>query len=136
MEQRYAIITTRTCAAVGAFGWGLGVCGLVMPSFTAWGWLTAMGAEGLSYHPMLDYWLRMTAAAYLCLGVLFAWVAVQPLQQRALGMVLAVFQLACALVLLGWALHLKLPTDSWFRDVNFCAATGVGMLLGLRVLRS
>lgn len=119
---------TRISCLLAGLGWSLAWGGVVGGSAWAFGMLRVMGGD-FPYHPMLDYWLRMTAIAFAFIGVLFL-LAAAGKGGRALLFLLAVFQLICAATLLVWAVRLELHLDRFLGDVAFCLVTGIGILVG------
>lgn len=125
----------RCAAAVAALGWGISVVGLVVPSATAFELLNGMGADDLAYHPILDYWLRMTAFAFTAIGVQFLVVAVWWRRLRALAWAGAVFQVLCGVVLAVSAAAIALQAGNHRADIAFCFCTGALMLASLGIGR-
>jgi hypothetical protein len=114
------------CAA--ALGWSIASLGLFVDSATAFDWLGRLAGQPIIPQPMLDYWLRMTAAAFTLIGFLFAWVAFDRVRMAPLAMVLALFQILCGGVLAWWAWSLGIPAARCAADILFCVVTGGGIL--------
>ncbi len=121
-------LVTRISCLLAGLGWSLAWGGVVGGSAWTFGMLRVMGGD-LPYHPMLDYWLRMTAISFAFIGLLFL-LAAAGKTGRALPPILAAFQLVCGGTLLFWALRLELPPEQFLGDVGFCLATGAGILAG------
>lgn len=113
-------VAGRAAALVAAVGWGISVAGLVVSSATAFDLLRGLGADGLAYHPMLDYWLRMTAFAFTAIGVLFLAVAVWWRRLSGLALAGALFQLLGGTVLLISADAIGLDGGNHRADAAFC----------------
>ena len=128
-------IAGRTAALVAAVGWGISVVGLVVPSATAFALLRGLGADDLPYHPMLDYWLRMTAFAFALIGVQFFALAVWWRRLSCLALAGALFQLLGGAVLLISAAAIGLDTGNYRADVAFCVSTGALMLASILIGR-
>lgn len=121
-------IAGRLAALIAAIGWGISVVGLVVPSATAFDLLQGLGADGLAYHPMLDYWLRMAAFAFTAIGVQFLVVAVWWRRLTGLALAGALFQILSGCVLLISAAAIGLDAGNHRADAAFCLSTGTIML--------
>lgn len=128
-------IAGRSAALVAAIGWGISVVGLLVPSATAFELLQGLGADGLAYHPMLDYWLRMTAFAFTAIGVQLLAVAGWWRRLRGLALAGAIFQLLGGVVLLTSASAIGLDAGNHRADAAFCLSTGALMLAALVIGR-
>lgn len=125
----------RAAALVAAVGWGISVAGLVVPSSTAFDLLRGLGADGLAYHPMLDYWLRMTAFAFTAIGVQFLVVALWWRRLAGLALAGAIFQVLSGAVLLISAQTIGLDAGNHRADAAFCLSTGALMLASILIGR-
>jgi hypothetical protein len=131
MIPRAVEVAGRSAALVAALGWGISVAGLLVPSATAFDLLQGLGADGLAYHPMLDYWLRMTAFAFTAIGVQFLAVALWWRRLAGLALAGAIFQLLGGTVLLVSALAIGLDAGNHRADIAFCWCTGALMLAAI-----
>lgn len=71
---------------LSSVGWGISF----LFTFTSWEFasdqLLLMGAESITYQPLLDYWLKMASAAFGCIGIASALACAWP--ERLPGMIL------------------------------------------------
>ena len=90
--------------------------------------LRAFGAVDISFDPMIDYWLRMTSAAFALIGGLFVWFAIYPLRHLPAIRVSGVFLLIEGFVLLVHGLRLGLSSFPFLYDALACIGAGVAIL--------
>ena len=117
----------KTALLVNTFGWGLSVLGLVMPSDTAFKWLSYMGCQA-QYDPKLDYWLRMTAFVFCWVGVLSFRAFLNIEKSRELIFWLGILNTIGGFVLVFSGFKLNISLNEFLPDVLFCLTTGVVML--------
>lgn len=130
-EAIIAAMLYAICCITAAIGWSIPAIGLFVDGETAFDWLSRLAGQTIVYQPMLDYWLRMMAAACTGIGFLFAWAAVDRIRTRPLARILAIFQLLCGCVLVWWAHALGISPARCAADILFCFVTGSGMLAAL-----
>ncbi len=74
-----------------------------------------------------DYWLRMAAAAFTGIGLLFFALALNPRRFAVIIPWTGLFLMAEGLVLLAHGLRLSLEPLPFCVDVAFCLLTGIGI---------
>ena len=121
----------RVCLLIGAIGWGISLFFTVTPWSVSMAQLQRMGAEPVAYHGLLDYWLKMSSAAFVGIAALFFMAFLQPEKHLRLILYLGIFSIAMAVVLLISAFTNGLKTElhpSFVADISFCFLVGLGIL--------
>ena len=112
-----------------AFGWGISIYGIFCSWESALHQLKGLGADNIPHDPMLDYWLRMTAGAFTCIGIFLAMMALNPKKFSAAIPFAGVLLFAEGIVLLVHGIRLNLEPIPFYVDTAFCFATGIGIWL-------
>lgn len=134
-EHAKTLIILKVFLFCAGFGWFISVFGVFMPwSFIA-GQLEGLGAETLPSDPMLNYWLRMTAGAFTCIGVFFFVLAVRPVKYAAIIPFAAGFLFFEGVLLLTACLVLRLSLLPSLFDSMFCLLMAVGIFLSNHTLK-
>lgn len=87
-----------------------------------------MGAGRIEYNPLLDYWLKMTSAAFGCIGIGSALACFRPVFFQGLILLLGPFHLFVGSVLVASAVINHLNTEShptFVADITFCFMTAL-----------
>ena len=113
----------KTALLVNAFGWGLSVLGLILPSESAFKWLAYMGCQ-TQYDPKLDYWLRMTAFVFCWVGFLSIKAFINVEKSGELILYLGILNTIGGLILVITGFQLNIPFDEFIPDSLFCLTTG------------
>jgi peptidoglycan/LPS O-acetylase OafA/YrhL len=90
--------------------------------------MKGFGAKTISYDPMLDYWLRMTAGAFTMIGCLFLGAAVWIHRFLSLIPWLGGLLVAEGVILLVHGMRLSLPPFPFYGDVAACIGGGGAIL--------
>ena len=117
------LIVLRILLCIAAIGWGISAYGIFMPWPSVVSQLQSLGAKNIPSDPMLIYWLRMTAAAFTFIGVLFLLAAIDPRKYAAIIPALGIFMLLEGILLLVFGLALGCAITFW-ADSIFCLLTG------------
>lgn len=129
MKESKELTILRILLACGGFGWFISVFGIFMP----WSWISeqlkGLGASAIPHDPMLDYWLRMAAGAFTCIGAFFFLLAAYPRKYAAMIPVAASFLLIEGAILLGAHFALRLALLPSLFDAAFCLIIGAGIFL-------
>jgi hypothetical protein len=112
-----------------AFGWGISIFGVFLPWESAVKQLKDLGMGDIPYDAMLDYWLRMTAGAFMAIGIFILIAAINPKRFAATIPLISLFLLCEGLVLFVYGFKLKLGPIPFYADVAFCFLTGIGIWL-------
>jgi len=118
----------KSALLINAFGWGLSMLGLFMPSHIAFQWLSYMGCHA-QYDPKLDYWLRMTAFVFCWVGALSFKAFLQPEKSKELIFYLGILNTVGGVILIFSGLKLNIPFNEFIPDSIFCLTTGAVMLM-------
>ena len=127
---------------LSACGWGISFFFTFVPWQTAANQLYDMGANKITYDPLLDYWLRMASSAFGCIGIASAIACVCPARFAGLIGLLGPFHffVGTTLVVAAWRNQLDPEVHSTFiPDITFCFLTGFlisGPLLRERFLKT
>lgn len=117
---------------VATWGWGISFAFLFSPWEASVTQLQSMGLSDLTYEPILDYWLRMAAATFGCVGMAAGLACWKPERFRILIQLLGPFHLFLGIVLLVAAQQNALRSDihtSYVVDIPFCFLVGVLLLI-------
>src|SRR3989339_1003344 len=88
---------------VCAFGWLIAAAGIFLPWPMAMEQLNALGAN-IPDDGMLNYWFRMTAAAFTFIGFLYIYMAIKPQTKLGLIRLAGCFHFLLGVVLAGYGL--------------------------------
>jgi hypothetical protein len=116
------------------FGWGISFFFTIESWERAVARLQQMGAEPITYQPLMAYWLKMASAVFGCIGIASGLAFHWPQRFAAVIQLLAPFHLIVGVTLITAAIGNDLsparqPTFVW--DIAFCftVATLVGLPL-------
>ncbi len=132
--KSYKYILLRLSLLIGAIGWGMSFV------FTFTGWnrsvsiLQGMGADPITYQPLLDYWLKMASATFGLIGLFFFWCFLRIEKMKHALIPLAIGSIIVGIVLTAAALVNRLnPSQhhTFIADIIFCFMVGVGILYSL-----
>jgi hypothetical protein len=115
----------RLALLFSSIAWTVSIFGVFAPWSAASTALEGLGANPLPHDPMLDYWLRMAAAAFTLVGI---WYFILFLNPHRFANALPYFgwlMIIEGLVLLTHGLRLQLPPDT-----AACLLAGAGILIG------
>jgi hypothetical protein len=111
-----------------ALGWGVCVLGVFLSWSNTIELLHGLGGPIVAYDRMLDYWLRMTAAAFTLIGMLYLLLALQPSKYRAVIPWFGWVMVIEGAVLLQHGIRLALPPFPFYGDVAASFIGGGGIL--------
>jgi FtsH-binding integral membrane protein len=104
--------------------WGISIVGVFLSWSAASQALQGLGAQPIAYDRMLDYWLRMAAAAFTFVGCWFLVLMIWPQKFHAAIPWFGAFMLLEGLVLLVHGLRLSLPPFPFYGDIAACFVGG------------
>ena len=122
----------KAALLVNAFGWGLSILGLILPSENAFNWLVYMGCHA-QYDPKLDYWLRMTAFVFTWIAFLSIKAFINSEKSKELILHLGILNTIGGFILLIAGYKLNIPINEFLPDTLFCLSTGPVMLFTSRI---
>ena len=119
----------RLLLLAAGLGWGATVIGVFIP----WEWATAhletFGGSGpIPDDNMLNYWMRMAAAAFGLIGVFFLLAAWKPYHYKNIIPLLGYGSIVVGLVLIFYGLKFELPLFPFGVDVLIAMGPGIGIL--------
>jgi hypothetical protein len=129
LDKEKHILLLRLLLLAGAFGWGISLFGVFMPWAAVTSQLERLGAQKIVGDPMLNYWLRMTSAAFSFIGILFLVCAINPRKHAILVPWLGLFMIVEGLILFAYGLLLNLQLMPFVVDALFCGVIGAGILV-------
>ena len=118
----------RMLLVFAGIAWSVSIVGVFASWSQAEEMLKGFGAKTISYDPMLDYWLRMTAGAFTMIGCLFFVAAIWVQRFRDLIPWLGGLMTVEGLILLGHGIRLDLPPLPFYGDVAACLGGGGAIL--------
>jgi hypothetical protein len=134
MDNRFLPIL-RLLLGIGAIGWGISAYGIFMPWPSVLSQLQSLGAKSVPSDPMLIYWLRMTAAAFTFIGILFLVAAINPRKYAAIIPLLGAFMVIEGIILTVFGLALGCAVTFW-ADSLFCLSVGAAITVAHIASRS
>ena len=117
-----------------ACGWGISFFFTFSPWEIATNQLYEMGANTISYDPLLIYWMRMASAAFGCIGIASALACITPQSYVGLIRLLGPFHffIGVTLAVAAYQNHLSAELHPTFiPDIIFCATAGTLIQLPL-----
>jgi len=119
---------------MSACGWGISFMFTFSPWERASYQLYVMGADRLTYDPLLDYWLKMASSVFGCIGIASALACWKPHRFASFIHLLAPFHFIIGAVLVCAAAgnHLNPKRQPTFiPDITFCFLTATLISLPL-----
>src|SRR5689334_20677613 len=110
----------RLFLAVSGLVWSVSVVGVLAPWSSAERMLVGMGAQPITYDPMLDYWLRMAAGAFFLVGMIFLLLAIFPERFLNVIPILGWLMLAEGAILAFHGFRLGLKPFPFYGDISAC----------------
>jgi hypothetical protein len=111
-----------------ALAWGISAVGVFVSWSKAAELLQGLGAQPITYDPMLDYWLRMASGAFALIGCWYFVLMIWPRKFHAAIPWFGALMLAEGLILLIHGVRLSLPPFPFYGDVSACLLGGTGIL--------
>jgi hypothetical protein len=111
-----------------ALAWGISAVGVFVSWSKAAELLQGLGAQPITYDPMLDYWLRMASGAFALIGCWYFVLMIWPRKFHAAIPWFGALMLAEGLILLIHGVRLSLPPFPFYGDVSACFLGGAGIL--------
>ena len=108
--------------------WGASVFGIFLSWSAASQALQGLGVQPIAYDRMLDYWLRMAAAAFSLIGGWYFVLMMRPQKYYATIPWFGALMLAEGIILLIHGLRLSLPPFPFYADTAACFVGGAGIL--------
>ncbi len=123
-----ALKLLRVFLGFSAIAWGVSVFGVFASWSAASEALQGLGAQAISYDPMLDYWLRMASGAFALVGALYLLLLLQPSKYRVIIPWFGGLMLVEGVILLVHGIRLSLPPLPFYADTAACFVGGGGIL--------
>jgi hypothetical protein len=111
-----------------ALAWGISAVGVFVSWSKAAELLQGLGAQPITYDPMLDYWLRMASGAFALIGCWYFVLMIWPRKFHAAIPWFGALMLVEGLILLIHGVRLSLPPFPFYGDVSACFLGGAGIL--------
>ncbi len=121
----------RLAAIAAGIGWGISIYVTLVNGEAVFDFLRTMSETDFSYHPMLDYWGKLTGMAFSFIGFGFFFIAIRGDKYSELKKYFAWFQIICFIVVALTALRLQLDSKIYYLDFLFFLGTGLPMLFTL-----
>ena len=119
---------------VSSIGWSISFFFTFAPWHVAADQLYGMGANTITYQPLLDYWLRMASAVFGCIGIGSAIACCRPKSFVSFISLLGPFHFVVGCTLAVAAYRNDLNTSShptFIPDIAFCFLAGILIQLPL-----
>ena len=113
---------------ISSVGWGISFYFAIVPWEAAAAQLDGMGLGYLEYRPLLDYWLRMAAVAFGCIGIASGLACKYPDKFRGMIQLLGPFHLLMGITLIMAARSNQLDRElhpTFGPDIVFCLLVGI-----------
>jgi hypothetical protein len=118
----------RVALVFSAFVWGVSAFGVFLKWDAAANALQGMGAQPITYDPMLDYWLRMASGAFTLVGTGYLLLAIFPRKYAVMLPWFGWIMIIEGLILMTHGLRLGLGPFPFIGDVSASFAGGLGIL--------
>lgn len=122
----------KIAALVAGIGWGISIYVTLVNGKSVFEFLGYVSHTDFSYHPMLDYWGKLTGMAFTFIGLGFIFIALKADRYPELRKYFAWFQIICFIGVLVAALRIDLDTQIYYLDFLFFLGTGIPMLYASR----
>ncbi len=122
----------RWALIVAGVGWGVSVYTSIVGGPQVFEFLQFVSGTEFEYHPMLDYWMKLTGIAFTFIGAGFLFVGIRWRENIQFGRWFGWFQVICFLVVALTVLRIDLVSRIYLLDFLFFLATGVPILLTWR----
>ncbi len=119
-----------------ACGWGISILGILLPWSIISTLLIELGSTQIIEDPMQIYWSKMVCGGFSFIGILFAYVAINPVKHLNLIKPLGYFSIFEGAVLLINGINLKINYIPFLGDVIFCFVVGISILYLERLLKN
>ena len=117
----------KIAALIAALGWGISIYVTIVDGEQVFSFLRYVSGTNFAYHPMLDYWGKLTGMAFTFIGLGFLFIALKGDQYPALKKPFALFQIICFIGVGITALRLDLTSKIYYLDFLFFLGTGIPM---------
>ena len=117
---------------MAGIGWGISIYATVVNGKSVFQFLGWVSQTDFTYHPMLDYWGKLTGMAFTFIGLGFIFIALNASRYPELRKYFALFQIICFVGVLIAALRIDLDTPIYYLDFLFFLGTGIPMLYASR----
>ncbi|NND31704.1 MAG: hypothetical protein HKN76_03870 [Saprospiraceae bacterium] len=122
----------KISAWIAGVGWGISIYVTLINGESVFEFLRYVSQTDFIYHPMLDYWGKLTGMAFTFIGLGFVFIAVRGGKYPELKKYFAWFQIICFVGVLMAALRIDLNSQIYYLDFLFFLGTGIPMLLTSR----
>jgi hypothetical protein len=133
-KKKRVVAVLRILLIAAGFGWGISIFGVFLPWHVVGDQLKGLGVLTLPDDPMMNYYLRMTSAAFTAIGVLFLLMALNPLKYALILPFAGYFMTLLSVVLIVYGISLKLGPIPFYVDAIFCLLIGLGIIISERQL--
>ena len=114
---------------LSSLAWGISFGGVVLPWSQVSYILNGLGLEKVPDAPMFIYWFKMTAGALGFIGVIFIFLAINPIKYKLFTLIAGCFMMIEGFIILIYGLLLKLPPIPFYFDVIFCVLNGLLIII-------
>ena len=119
----------KIAALIAGVGWGISLYVTLINGESVFEFLRTVSQTEFSYHPMLDYWGKLTGIAFTFIGLGFVFIALRAETYPELKKYFAWFQIICFIGVLVAAMRIDLNSQIYYLDFLFFLGTGIPMLL-------
>ncbi len=119
----------KIAALIAAIGWGVSIYVTIVGGEQVFSFLRYVSGTDFAYHPMLDYWGKLTGMAFTFIGLGFLFIAFKGDRYPELKKPFALFQMICFIGVGITALRLDLTSKIYYLDFLFFLGTGIPMYL-------
>ncbi len=119
----------KIAALAAGVGWGISIYVTLVNGASVFEFLAAVSQTDFIYHPMLDYWGKLTGMAFTFIGLGFIFIALKGNQYPELKRYFAWFQIICFVGVLVAALRIDLDSQIYYLDFLFFLGTGLPMVI-------
>lgn len=122
----------KTAAILAGIGWGISIYVTLVSGESVFSFLRFVSDTDFAYHPMLDYWGKLTGIAFTFIGLGYFFIATKGDRYPELKPYFAWFQIICFVGVFISAFRIDLQSTIYLLDFLFFLGTGIPMVLTAR----
>ncbi len=119
----------KAAAILAGIGWGISIYVTLVDGESVFRFLRYVSGTDFTYHPMLDYWGKLTGMAFAFIGLGYFFIAFKGDQYPELRSYFGWFQIICFLGVLISIFRIELDSNIFYLDFLFFLGTGIPMVL-------
>jgi hypothetical protein len=119
----------KSAAILAGIGWGISIYVTLVGGESLFSFLRYVSDTEFAYHPMLDYWGKLTGMAFTFIGLGYFFIAIKGDRYPELKPYFAWFQIVIFVGVLITVFRIDLQSKIFYLDFLFFLGTGIPMVL-------